>query len=220
MIPKPKPVTKYSKDTQTLLDSMMSASGLPAREQQRLRDACKAGPSAPLRPPPGRKSVAQVSRRPGPHEDLLRGVPINPRLAAQVPGARLKTKEAIIRENGGSLDRPQYGGGPKPADRSTLVLEHQQRMEFGRVLPKPAAEGQLNSTGRRLLGGTSSSSQQPQPSSEEEQMRASIVQEIEERRQFLDAMGSMGHTEHKVQIHEQIAERLRDLKQLDELSRR
>ena len=93
-------------------------------------------------------------------------------------------------------------------------------MEFGRVLPKPAAEGQLNSTGRRLLGGTSSSSQQPQPSSEGEQMRASIVQEIEERRQFLDAMGSMGHTEHKVQIHEQIAERLRDLKQLDELSRR
>jgi len=204
MIPKPKPTTSYSKDTQAMLDKMMSASGLPKTEQRRLRAACAAGPSAPL--PAARRRPAGAGARPHQYEDLLKGVPINPRM--NLPGAHRRTQAMILAEHGGSLERDQYGGGPPPADRAAQVLQLQQQMEFGRVLPEgPSA------------AGPSRGAPKPKPRAErpEDALRSSIIAEIDERRQFIETMRAAGKTEHEEAIQGQIAERLNDLKRLEAL---
>lgn len=81
-------------------------------------------------------------------------------------------------------------------------------MEFGHTLPSiPVASG-------------SSIPPQPPPPRQcaEDSLRSAIVGEIEERRQFLDAMGAAGKFEHEAAVKAQIAERMNDLARLDKLS--
>lgn len=204
MMPRAKPVTAYSNDTQKLLDSMMTQSGLPQAEQRRLRAACQAGPSARL-PPARRRPAAAATAKPAEYEDLLKGVPINP--AMQLPGTHRRTQAMIVAENGGSLERPQFRGGPRPVDRAKQTLALQQRMEFGRVLPEPSSQ--------------SPATAQPMPpraARPEQELRNKIVAEIDERQDFLHAMHSAGRSEHDGAIKAQIAERLHDLERLDKLA--
>jgi hypothetical protein len=200
LVPKPKPTTSYSKDTQKMLDKMMNASGLPQAEQRRLRAACAAGPSAPLAARRRPAGAAQAK-----YEDLLQGVPINP--AMNLPGAHRKTRAAILADNGGSLEREQYGGGRPVEDRAAQVERLQQQMTYGRVLGKPD-------------GAVAAPKPQPKPVKRpEDDLRASIVSEIDERLQFVSAMRAAGKTEHEDAVLAQIAERKHDLQRLDELAR-
>ena len=205
MMPKPPKITSYSKDTQTLLDSMMSQSGLPQAEQRRLRQACAAGPSARLAPP-RRRPAGAASAAPRPYEDLLQGVPINP--AMNLPGSHRRTQAQIVAEHGGSMDRPQSRGGPRPVDRAKQTLALQQQMEFGRVLPEPGGKGAAAAAPPRL----------PPQRRPEAELRDKVVAEIDERSQFLHAMHAAGRTEHDEAIKAQIAERLHDLERIDKLA--
>jgi hypothetical protein len=192
------PVTKYSKDTKKMLDDMMKTSGLPLSEQRKLRAAAAAGPSARMHPAARKPTTVQ------PYDDLLRGIPIRPNMG--LPGTR-RTQQQILASHGGSLERDQFRGGPLAADRAQQKLALQQQMEFGRALPDiPIA--------------TAEAPPQPQPSrqSAEASLRSAIVGEIEERRQFLDAMSAAGKFEHETAVKAQISERMHDLERLDKLS--
>jgi hypothetical protein len=217
MIPKPRAVTKYSSDTKSMLDSMMSQSGLPLAEQRRLRAAVNAGPSAQIAPRRGAQPAARRGPQPkGPYEDLLKGVAINPNLARQIPGAKLRTKEEIIMRNGGSLERPQYGGGRPNLNRGLTKEELQQKLEFGYVLgEQPTTSG----GGTRHLQPAAAASAPPRrQESEEEALRSAIVEEIDERREFLDNMRALGKgKEHEARILGEISSRLADLKTLEKL---
>ena len=111
----------------------------------------------------------------------------------------------ILAEHGGSMERDQYGGGRPVVDRKVVVQQHQQRMEFGRVLPEPPPPAEPRGM--------------PKPRAErpEDALRSSILAEIDERRQFVETMRAAGRTEHEAAIKGQIAERLNDLKRLDAL---
>ena len=210
MMPRPKPVTSYSKDTKKLLDSMMSSSGLPLAEQRRLRIAVDKGPGVPL-PPARRRPAPRNGNQPQqPYEDLLQGVPIRPNMA--LPGMHRKTQQQILIDHGGSMERDQFaGGGKQPKDRVAMTQQLQYKMEYGKHAPP-------------VGGGVASSSNAPPPPppprqrSENDQLRDSIVTEIDERREFLEQQRAMGRTEHDAAIQTQIAERLHDLKRLDALT--
>ena len=204
-MPKPQPVKKYSADTQKLLDKMMNQSGLPQAEQRRLRQACASGPSAPVaRRRPGPASANAMPRQG--YEDLLQGVPINPNM--RLPGTRLKTKDMILREHGGSMERDQYGGGRPVQDRSVTITALQQRMEFGYELAGPSANPAPRPAPTRSMA----------PKTSEDSLRDSIMTEIEERQTFLSTMRAAGKTEHEAAIRTQIEERMQDLRRLDALT--
>ena len=191
-----------------MLDSMMSSAGLPLAEQRRLRAACAAGPSAPIARRGGAAAARRGPPQQQPYEDLLRGVPINPTLARQIPGAKLRSKEAIVAANGGTMERPQFGGAA-PQNRGLSKEALQQKIEFGYVLPELPSES--NSSRHVALP--------PKPKSEEDILRNQIVEEIDERREFLQSMRAAGRgKEHEDAILSQISERVADLKKLEELS--
>lgn len=135
LVPPQKKVTSYSQDTQKMLDKMMKKTGLPQAEQRRLRAACAAGPAAQLAA--RRRPACAATAKPRPYEDLLKGVPINPAMA--LPGSHRKTRAMIVAENGGSMERDQYGGGRPVEDRAIKVERLQQQMTYGKVLAKPDA---------------------------------------------------------------------------------
>ena len=147
-----------------------------------------------------------------PYEDLLKGVPINPSLARSIPGAKIRSKQEILARHGGSLERDQYFGQGSQANRGLNKEQLAQKMTFGYVLPDLPAEG--NSVGAAGKGGSSSRG------TEEEQMRDQIIGEIDERKEFLDAMRAAGRgKEHEDAILGQISERLQDLRTLENLSK-
>ena len=201
-----------------MLDSMMSQSGLPLAEQRRLRAAVNAGPSAQIAPRRGAQPAARRGPQPkGPYEDLLKGVPINPNLARQIPGAKLRTKEEIVMRNGGSLERPQYGGGRPNLNRGLTKEELQQKLEFGYVLNEQPTAGGGSGDGTRHFQ-PAASAPPPRQESEEDALRSAIVTEIDERREFLDNMRALGKgKEHEEAILGEIYSRLADLKTLDKL---
>ena len=206
MFPRPQPATAYSKETKKMLDSMMSASGLPLAEQRRMRAACAAGPSASLGVRRNRQAAALASSN-HQYEDLLRGVPINPRMA--LPGTHRRTQAQIIAENGGSMDREQFRGGAPTRDRTVQKTQLQQRMEFGRVLPEVSSSD-----------APAKPTSAPKTYSAEDELRHSIMAEVEERQQFIATMRQMGKgAEHEEAIQGQIAERLRDLRRIDALAK-
>mmetsp|Transcript_39237 Transcript_39237/g.103430 ORF Transcript_39237/g.103430 Transcript_39237/m.103430 type:complete len:209 (-) Transcript_39237:203-829(-) len=203
-IPKPRKVTSYSQDTKSMLDSMMSASNLPLAEQRRLRAAVAAGPSQQMAP---RHKPLPVGRKPQ-FQDPLRGVPINPSLARQLPGGggRLMHSD-ILAAHGGSLEREQFRGGPERVSGAVRKEELQNLMTYGKKqLPPPSKP-------------RAAPSQALEPArSEEASMRDAIANEIAERQQFLDSMHALGKGgEHEARIKGEIAERLQDLKTLDRL---
>ena len=141
-----------------------------------------------------------------PYEDLLKGVPINPMM--QLPGAHRRSQAQIVADNGGSMERPQFRGARPGQDRTKLVTQLQQQMEYGHALPEPPADG---------ANSTAPPPPPPPKRSAEAALRDSIVAEIDERREFLEVMRHAGKTEHESAVQGQIAERLNDLKRLDAL---
>ena len=205
-----------------MLDSMMSQSGLPLAEQRRLRAAVNAGPSASIAPRRGAQPAARRGPQPkGPYEDLLKGVPINPNLARQVPGARLRTKEEIVARNGGTLERPQYGGGRPKVGGGLNKEQLQQKFEYGYVLGEQPTVSDSSGSSIRLQPAAASMPPPRVQRSEEDSMREAIVREIDERREFLENMRAAGKgKEHEAAILGQISERMADLKVLENLSKR
>ena len=200
------PVTKYSKDTQELLDRMMKTSNLPLYEQRRLRAAAAAGPQAPMPPPRRRPAATHTAQVQRPYEDLLKGVPINP--AMNLPGSHRKTREQILHEHGGTMERAQFRGAAPAPNRDQQKLALQQKFEFGYELPPLPAEAAT----------VAPKAPPPRARKEEDVLRDEILSEIAERRKFLEAMHTAGKgAEHEEAIKGQIAERLRDLKTLDAL---
>lgn len=201
---------KYSKDTLATLDAMMKTSNLPLYEQRRLRAAAQAGPAAPM-PPPRRRPQQQAQQR-GPYEDLLKGVPINPRM--QLPGAHRKSQQQIIRENGGTMERAQFRGGPPASNREEQKLRFQQKLQYGYELPPLPSDAVAPPQQQHEYAP-------PRPRREEDVLREKVVMEIAERQSFLDTMRAAGKgAEHEDAIKAQIAERMRDLKTLDDIAAR
>lgn len=200
--------TKYSKDTLATLDAMMKTSNLPLYEQRRLKAAAAAGPAAPM-PLPRRRPQQQAQQR-GPFEDLLKGVPINPRM--QLPGAHRKSQLQILRENGGSMERDQFRGGPPASNRDEQKLRFQQKLQYGYELG-PLPSDAVSAPPQQL-------SALPRARREEDVLREKVVMEIAERQSFLDTMRAAGKgAEHEDAIKAQIAERMRDLKTLDDIAK-
>ena len=125
----------------------------------------------------------------------------------QIPGAHRKTREQILMEHGGTMERAQFRGAPPAPNRDAQKLALQQKFEFGYELPsQPTAKAAAPAA-------------PPKARREEDVLREKIVGEISERQQFLDAMRSAGKgAEYEDTITGQIAERMRDLKTLDGLS--
>ena len=205
MIPRPKPVTSYSGDTKKMLDNMMNASGIPQAEQRRLRAAVNAGPSAQLEARRRPLPVGRVAK----YSDPLRGVAINPALAMRMGGATRRSQADIVAANGGSLERPQFRGGPPVGDREASKEALQSFMQFG---GRPPAA-------RSSAAAAPAPPAAPPPRlSEEAKLRNAIVTEIEERQSFLESMRAMGRAaEHEQTIANQIAERMQELTTLDKL---
>ena len=202
-IPPPPKIHSYSKDTKAMLDSMMSASGMSQTDQRRLRAACAARPSAQLAP--ARKPLP-VGRKPK-FVDPLKGVPINPLVARQLPGGGGRVKQAdILKAHGGSLDREQYKGGLPGTSSAVKKEELQNLMTYGvKQLPPPS---------HKRSDAPLAAAAPPA----ERALRAQIADEIAERQEFLQSMRAMGRAgDHEAKITGEIAERLRDLKDLDRL---
>ena len=190
-----------------MLDSMMSSSGLPLAEQRRLRAAVDAGPSAQIVP---RKKPLPVGRHPK-FQDPLRGVPINPHIARRFPGGGGRMAQSdILRAHGGSLEREQFRGS-LPATSSEV-----KREELANLMTYGTKQLPTVSHGRESVR-TSSTSPRAIASSDAA-LRDAIVDEIADRQTFLETMRQHGKgAEHESRINGEIAERLQDLKRVDQL---
>ena len=117
--------------------------------------------------------------------------------------------------NGGSLERPQYGGGRPNLNRGLTKEQLQQKLEFGYVLGEQPTSGGVMRNSQPAAAATAPPRRQE---SEEEALRSAIVTEIDERREFLDNMRALGKgKEHQEQILGEISSRLADLKTLEKL---
>merc|ERR1719409_332617 len=106
-------------------------------------------------------------------------------LAGQIPGARLRTKEEIIARHGGSLERPQYAGGRPQLNRGLTKEALQEKLAFGHVLSEQQPTARGGSGGASKRGAAAGAN-------EEDSMREAILQEIDERKEFLETMRRVG----------------------------
>ena len=188
------PPNKYSQGTKDILDSMMADAKLNPLRQRELRQVMQHGRAAAPRPrqqPP--------NRRARPFEDPLRGVALNPNLTH---GHAKKPQAQILREEN-NFARPQFAGGGRvvnrDAEKSKLQDEWRTNLLQSKAQVPPAA---VTAAPARSEAAT---------------LHSQISEEIEERQAFVQQMRAMGNTEHEAAMHEQIRERMGELKRVESL---
>lgn len=185
----------YSKGTTALLDSMMADAKLNPQRQRELRQVMTHG----ARAVPQKQAPTAPNRRAVPFDDPLRGVALNPNL---VYGHAKKSQADIVRENHG-YQRPQYGGGARPANRDAQKSKLQD--EWMRKFATPSTS-------------TAHAASQQQPvRSEAAKLHEQISDEISERQQFVQQMRDAGNTEHEETMRQQINERMAELAKVEKM---
>ncbi|MEW5317004.1 MAG: hypothetical protein WDW38_008338 [Sanguina aurantia] len=115
---------------------------------------------------------------------------------------------AILRD--APVGREQYPGSAPAPDREVEKGRLQALMEMG---PKGVAD--MEAKLLRLQKAAMEPARQPRPEEAREAMIDQVVEEIRERREFLEAMRVAGRSaEHEVSLKAEISQRLRELERL------
>jgi hypothetical protein len=197
----------YSKGTQDLLSKMMRESKLTVHQQKVLAASMSTGGALPAsgpRPTAYRREKApHAPPKTGAWEDPYRGVAFNPRMTQ---GMGRKPQAQISTDTRG-YEREAFRGGGRTVDRDAEKARLQDCFAFGEAGAPQVV------TARAAMRATHAVPKR----SDNEVLRDKIMTEIEERQQFLAEMRQLGSTKNDAQLRGEIAERMRDLKQLEGL---
>ncbi|KAI9003716.1 hypothetical protein BC832DRAFT_88782 [Gaertneriomyces semiglobifer] len=195
----------------------MQASKLSATQQRFLDQFLKVGTPLPPNPTPG------MSFYPDDNDAQPMMIPFNyaPLKRAPIPmyGRRpqIRTLDTIVA--GGAFDIEAYRPTPTK-DRNAEKQRFQKLMATGGAHASPAAEAEdeedeQDDIGRPTKRGGGRRGRRPEPEEVLDEF-GMIMEEIQERRQWLDDMIALGHgKEHTREIQTEISERIRRLKQID-----
>lgn len=203
----------YSKGTVDLLAKMMGESKLTVHQQKVLRDSMNAGRALPASgPPPSlyrREKAPALRPSSGPWEDPYRGVAINPNMThgmGRVPQSRIVTAT-----NG--YAREAFVGGARIVDREKQKEDLADLFAYGANAPDRSSAPVTHDA--RAAARAAASNQAPR--SEVERLHEKVSTEIEERQAFIAEMRALGQTKHEATIRGEIAQRMQELKRLEQL---
>jgi len=186
------PKGPVSKETQELLKVMMAESRLTAFQRRQLAEAAKSGGSLPSKCDPTSSAPAKQQEVPKPVKEHI----INPRNCDR--GIRLQ--EEIVQS--GAYDREQYRTIP------CSIRTDKDKEKFANMM----AYGMDLDPNKKARPRTPS----PVPLEEEKDRFQELVEEIQERKEFLDKMTSLGQgKQYKTLIQTEISQRIREMEVID-----
>ncbi|XP_040041842.2 UPF0193 protein EVG1 isoform X1 [Gasterosteus aculeatus] len=181
-------VTQFSKETQDMLQLMMQQSKLTHLQRKKINESLKSGAASP---------PTSEHTSPAP--------PTNPKTTKYVPNSlpcKPQRRSAEACRSGNTYVREQYHPGPS-RDLEKEKRRLQNILATGEEEPKPASYRNVPAC--------------PNPEVAEQKDRyQEVLDEIEERRQFLADMSSLGEAKQYVNIiNTEISQRILELRVLD-----
>jgi len=189
------PKGPVSKETQDLLKVMMAESRLTAFQRRQLTDAAKTSGSLPTKcsPTTSKPASKPAHTQPKPVKDLV----VNPKNCDR--GIRLH--EDI--EASGCYEREQYRTVPCTVRTDKDKEKLANLMAYGMDLDPTAAKARPRTPS-------------PIPPEEERDRFQELVDEVYERKAFLDKMTALGKAkDYKTLIDTEISQRIREMEEID-----